>query len=141
MALAENKDFEARHGAADDRVEHLLADASALIAEEVVGSTAGWARGEKEAEVPATVTAICVEMAYRAWSNPDALSSESLGQHTQAWADRSGEAMRVTKAERRVIRRAAGLGTFQSSTLASPYSGDSGEINGPSDNDLFPINE
>jgi hypothetical protein len=141
MALAKNSDFEARHGATDERVEHLLDDASALILEEAVGSTTGWARGEEDAGVPPSVKAVCVEIAYRAWSNPDALSSESLGQHTQAWADRSGEAMRMTKAERRLIRRAAGLGSFQTSTLASPYSGDLGEINGPSDNDLLPVSE
>lgn len=142
MALATKEDFEARHGAIDDRAEALLEDASSLILEEASGSELDWVKGVEGPEIPTVIKAICVEMAYRAWANPDALSSESLGQHTQAWADRSGEAMRMTKAERRIIRRAAGLGSVQSVTLASPYSGDTeGVINGPSDNDLFPITE
>jgi hypothetical protein len=123
MELASLQDFEERHGAGDDRVEALLTDAAGLILNEVRGSTAAWV-GDESADPPAVVVGICVEVAYRAWSNPDALSSESLGAHSQAWADRGGEALRLTKQERKDVRRSAGLGSFQASTLSTPYSGD-----------------
>jgi len=92
-----------------------------MILSEVSGSTAGWVTDEDQ-EAPPVVAGICVSVAYRAWSNPDALSSASLGEHTQAWADRTGEALRLTDGERRILEREAGLGSFQSVTLESPYS-------------------
>ena len=69
------------------------------------------------------VKAICVEVAYRAWSNPDSLSSEQLGQHTQAWSDRSGQALRLTPAELRILEREASVSSLVSVTLESPYAG------------------
>lgn len=121
MDLATKQDFEDRYGQADGRVEPLLEDASALILSEVSGGEADWVTND--GPVPAVVLGICVSVAYRAWSNPDALSSEALGEHTQAWADRSGEALRLTEAERRVLERESGVGSFRSLTLESPYSG------------------
>lgn len=125
MPLATKQDFEARYGQADDRVEPLLEDASALILSEVSGSEADWVTEtdpEPEA-VPGIVKAICVGLAYRAWSNPDALSSESLGEHAHAWADRSGQALRLTDAECRILEREAGISSLVSVTLESPYAG------------------
>lgn len=122
MALAAKKDFEARYGQGDDRVESWLDDASALILSELSGAEAPWVT-EDSVEAPAVVKAICVSVAYRGWSNPDAFSSEALGEHTQAWADRSGEALRLTDAELRVLEQAAEISSFQSITLESPYSG------------------
>ena len=121
MLLASIDRFEARYGDSDEKAEQLLEDASDLILSEVAGSTEGWLTDETK--VPSVVAGICVTVAYRAWSNPDSLSSESLGQHTQAWADRSGEALRLTASECRIVRREAGLGSFNSLTLESPYSG------------------
>jgi hypothetical protein len=123
MALADKKDFEARYGAGDERTEPLLEDASALILSEVSGATAEWATVADPKEVPAIVKAICVEVAYRAWSNPDSLSSEQLGEHTQAWADRSGQALRLTDAERRILEREGAISSLVSVTLESPYAG------------------
>lgn len=124
MELATLQDFEERHGPGDDKVEPLLRDAAGLIADAIQGAPALWV-SDPSAEVPDAVVGVCIAVAYRAWSNPDALSSEALGAHTQAWADRSGEALRLTKAEERIVRRAATRSTFQSATLISPYSGDS----------------
>lgn len=123
MALATKEDFEARYGAGDDRVEPLLDDASALILSEVSGGSAEWVTEATPKSIPAIVTAICVEVAYRAWSNPDSLSSEQLGQHTQAWADRSGQALRLTPAELRILEREASISSLVSVTLESPYAG------------------
>ena len=123
MALATKKDFEARYGAGDDRTEPLLEDASALILSEVSGASAEWATETEPKSVPVIVKAICVEVAYRAWSNPDSLSSEQLGQHTQAWSDRSGQALSLTPAELRILEREASVSSLVSVTLESPYAG------------------
>jgi hypothetical protein len=131
MALASKKDFEARYGAADERTEPLLEDASALILSEVTGASAEWATEAEPKSVPAVVKAICVEVAYRAWNNPDALSSEQLGEHTQAWADRSGQALRLTPAELRILEREGEVSSLVSVTLESPYAGP------PIENDLL----
>lgn len=136
MALASKADFEERHGATDERVEPLLDDASSLILTEVESSEAEWVTEEEPKSVPAIVTAICVEVAYRAWSNPDALSSESLGAYTQAWQNRSGSVFYLTKAEKRMLRRAADVSSVRSVILETPYT-EPGEINSISDNDLL----
>lgn len=122
MALATRQDFEARYGEGDERVEPLLEDASALILSEIAESDAEWVH-VGDAEVPQAVIGVCLAVTYRVWSNPDALSSASLGEYSQAWADRSGEALRLTNAERRIIKRAAGMNGFVAATLESPYSG------------------
>lgn len=131
MALATKKDFEARYDSADGRVEPLLEDASALILSEVAGASAEWATEAEPKSVPAIVKAICVEVAYRAWSNPDSLSSEQLGEHTQAWADRSGQALRVTPSELRILEREGEVSSLASVPLESPYAGP------PIENDLL----
>lgn len=123
--LATIEDFEERHGGLTESdktlVTALLADVSALIEAELDEVPASWS-GE-EAVIPPVVKAICIQVVYRAWSNPDALSSEQLGQHTQAWADRSGQPIHLTAAELRVIERATGSNGFVSLTLESPYAG------------------
>lgn len=125
MAFATIGDFEVRHGALADedaeRIEALLADASSLILSALQGATELWVIDGDE--IPSAVVGICVSIAYRAWSNPDALSSASLGEHAQAWADRSGQALRITDDERRIVRLLAGIGSFRSVTLESPYAG------------------
>jgi hypothetical protein len=122
MSLATKKDFEVRYGEADERVQGWLDDASALIISELAGAEAAWL-SEESATVPKVVIGICLSIAYRGWSNPDALSSEALGAHTQAWADRSGDALRISPGEMRVLEREAGISSLQSVTLESPYAG------------------
>jgi hypothetical protein len=123
--LATVEDFEKRHGALTESeqtlVTELLADVSALIEAELDEVPASWFEGDPV--IPSVVKAICIQVAYRAWSNPDALSSEQLGQHTQAWADRSGQPIHLTAAELRVVERAAGSDGFVSLALESPYAG------------------
>lgn len=121
MALATKEDFEARYGSGDERVTPLLEDASALILSEVASASAEWVTAEEPETVPPVVKAICIEVAYRAWSNPDSLSSEQLGEHTQAWADRSGQALRLTAAESRIIEREAGISSLVSVPLENPF--------------------
>lgn len=123
MALATVKDFEDRYGTADDRVSAFLDDASALVLSAVDGSEADWATEESD-EVPAAVMAVVLAITYRAWNNPAGLRSESLGAYSQSWRGDSEDVLWLTKAERRIVRRAAGTGTFRTVTLESPYSGD-----------------
>lgn len=137
--LASTEDFEARHGAipAGDSatVEALLEDASSLVLTEVEGSELTWvteAATENPPAAPRSVVIVCVESAYRAWSNPDGIVREQLGAAQVDYrGDRPGSIW-LTKEERRTIRRAAGLGaSFRAMTYTSPYSGGQEE-----DNDL-----
>lgn len=125
--LATPDDFEARHGAADGRVGALLEDASAFILDEADGSEEEWVVEDDPATIPPSIVAICVEVAYRAWSNPEALSSEALGEYTKAWQNRTGAVLYLTKDEIRRVSKAAGLSSFTEVTLESPYSGPSVE--------------
>lgn len=128
MTFATVEDFEARHGEVEEAqaeiVETLLGDASDLIVAEVEGSEAEWATDE-EVDPPQTVTAVCVRVAYRAWSNPDALARSEIDD-IAAWYRAMGpDALFLTDLERRALRRIAGLGgSFRATTLVSPYSGD-----------------
>lgn len=110
MMFASTEDFEARHGllldGEVDRVDALLADASALIGSVADGGTAGWVvDGEG---VPAAVAAVCIQVAYRAWRNPDSVAREQIGEMSVTY--RGGDqpdAIYLTARERRVVRRAA----------------------------------
>lgn len=120
------EDFERRHGAvpADqrDRVETLLDDASALVADAVAGSAQAWV--ESGDDPPRMVTAVVVGATHRAWSRADGVVREQLGEHSVTYrADVSWD-LWLTKEERRIIRKAAGLGALTSVTLVTPYSGD-----------------
>lgn len=139
MALADAKAFEARHGAADDRVTALLDDASAFILSEVEGSTLPWVTEEisEDNPAPAIVTSICVAVAFRAWSNPAGLRSESLGEYASTWKGEDEGPLYLTDNEKNVLRRTAGLTTFRAATLATPYSGDESETPGPASNDIL----
>ncbi len=142
MALAIPQDFEARHGAGDDRVGALLEDASALIVSELANSSAEWVTNPEPAQVPQIVKAICVEVAYRAWSNPDRLSSERLGEYVASWQGSASETtLQLTNKELRTLRRAAGESSFRPLRLHArmPFSH---EGESPlRENDLFPIRE
>jgi len=119
-----------------DRAADILDAASELI-RDTAGKT--WVvedTGALEA-IPRRVQAICVEVAYRAFGNPEALSQRSIGDSSKSY-DRAkregGEAVYLTKAEEAAIRKAAGDtgSSLTSVTLVSPYNGqyldDDGEL-------------
>lgn len=124
--LATIADFEARHGpvelAQGSIVSTLLSDASGLILDEVPDSVAGWVLGTDLP--PAAIVRVCVEVAYRAWRNPDALSTVVLGSLTRSYRASDPDAFWLTDQERRTVRRSAKRSTMRSVTLVSPYSGD-----------------
>lgn len=127
MELAELSDFEVRHGplASDeeDQVEALLEDAEALVELELGAFPEEWA-GE-DAEVPAAVKAVCIQVAYRAWANPDSVAREQLGEVARTYRGTDqADALWLTKNEARLIRRAAGKSSLISIPVESPYSGD-----------------
>lgn len=101
------------------RATWLLGAASGLIRDE--------ARDEFLTEVPARIRDICVEVAVRAFVNPEALTQHALGDENKSH-DRAGvgggEAVYLTRAELRACRRAGGRSNFGSVTLVGPYSGD-----------------
>lgn len=105
-----------------DRAETLLDQASELIRDEA-GKTWVTTVGALES-VPRRIARICVEVAYRAFTNPEGLSQRSIGDSSKSW-DRSGreggEAVYLTDVEERAVRKAAGLSSFQSVTLVSAY--------------------
>jgi hypothetical protein len=123
-ALATRDDFEARYGAADATVEAWLADASTLIRAEVAGSEVDWVTDD-ESDVPDAVKVVCISVAYRAWSNPAALSRNQLGAAAVSYRDEAPDALYLTDHERSTVRGAARLTTFRSVTLVSPYSTES----------------
>ncbi|MEU8264920.1 hypothetical protein AB0C02_30440 [Micromonospora sp. NPDC048999] len=111
-------------GAEATRAENRLADASALIRDEA-GKT--WAVGGQLVDVPHRVAGICVDVALRAFTNPEALSQRSIGDSNKSY-DRAGldggAIVYLTDAEAKAVRKAAGGNGFRSVTVVSPWSGD-----------------
>lgn len=128
MALAELTDYEDRHGDVDgtdaELVQTLLEDASALVLDVADGSEEGWALEEEDAVIPGNVVAVCVAAAYRAFTNPNAVSRQALGMASFTFKGDIPDAMYLTDREVRLIRKAGRRSTFQAVTLESPYSGD-----------------
>jgi hypothetical protein len=127
MALATKEDFAARHGALasgeEALVTALLEDASALIALEV--PPAAWLAEDFEGDVPAGAKAICIQVAYRAWENPDGIAREQLGAMARTYRGTDqADALWLTKSEARLLRKAAGISSVQSVPVETPYSGD-----------------
>lgn len=133
MPLAELDDYEDRHGDVDSAdvevVETLLADASSLILDVAEGSEEPWALEEESATVPGSVVAVCVAAAYRAFTNPNALSRQALGMASYTFKGDIPDAMYLTDREVRLVRKAGRRSTFQAVTLESPYSGDTEDDN------------
>lgn len=126
MTLATVEDFEARHGLLGEedteRVEALLEDASAFIRGEAGGGNADWA--SDDAEVPPIIRAVCIQVAYRAWVNPDSIAREQLGEMSRTYrGNDQSDAMWLTANERRMIRKAANGSTVRSVPVETPYSG------------------
>lgn len=132
VRLASIDDFETRYGPvpADrrGRVEALLDDASALILEEVDGSTEPWVT--TGSDVPRIVVMVCCAIAYRGWRATDDVHREQIGEYAVTYRTDQPTDVWLTKDERRNVRKAAGLGLAQTVTLVSPYSGDCDESEG-----------
>lgn len=115
------QDFETRagrplEGAERDRVEALLQDASGLIR-----TVAG---GDWE-DPPDVVRTVCLNIATRAWRNPEGVRQQSLGSFSMTFGDVEMGVV-ITEEERRLIRIAAGFGvTLDSIQLTSGYEANS----------------
>jgi hypothetical protein len=100
------------------RAEQLLDAASEEIRDEA-GKTWVTASGALDM-VPRRIARICVEAAFRAFTNPEGLSQRSIGDSSKSF-DRSGreggEIVYLTDAERRAVRKAAGVSSFVSMTM------------------------
>jgi hypothetical protein len=128
-ALATTQEFEARHGLLGDedteRIEALIDDASAFIRGEAGAGDADWADDDAEdgVEVPPVIRAVCIQVAYRAWTNPDSVAREQLGEASRTFrGNDQSDAMWLTTNERRMIRKAANGATVRSVQVATPFS-------------------
>ena len=104
-----------------DRADHLLAEASELI-RDVAGKTFTTDQGVLDS-VPRRVSMICVAAAFRAFSNPEALSQRSIGDSSKSYDRASregGEDVYLTSREEDSIRRAASNNSMVSVTLVTP---------------------
>jgi hypothetical protein len=132
--FADIDDFVDRHGEFEDEgestiVETLLKDASNLIRDTVAASTEEWVSDETPTP-PESVVEITVAVAYRAWSNPDALARTEVGDTSAYYQSGTGaDALYLSSAQKRRLRRAAGLKgrRFRSVQLSSPYFPDDAE--------------
>jgi len=115
-------------GAEADRALGLLVEASELI-RDVAGED--WVGEDGQLSgVPRRVEKICLAVAYRAFTNPEALNQRGIGDSSKGY-DRAGvgggDAVYLTKSEREAVLKAAARSSFTAVTLVSPYSGDSTE--------------
>jgi hypothetical protein len=108
-----------------ERASEDLAAASTLI-RDVAETT--WTNATTGAllTVPDRVRKICVEAAFRAFGNAEALSQRSIGDSSKSY-DRAkregGEAVYLTDAEEKAIKKAVGASSMVAVTLVSPYNG------------------
>lgn len=98
-------------GVEEAQAEVVLDDVSALVVS-VAELDPPWTAET----VPAEVVPVIVSMARRGLANPLGLSGETLGDYT--WQGSGG--LYATKAEKRMIRKAAGLSGVSSVNLDSP---------------------
>lgn len=104
------------------RAQAALDDASALIRAEV---GADWLDPDDSlrlaVNVPGIFLSVACSAARRAFDNPDGLQSEQLASGYQAAYANSSSDVYLTAAERRVIRKAAGISTlWTQSTTRDP---------------------
>lgn len=105
------------------RAQAALDDASAIIRAEA-GTTWTDALDALE-DVPDVIVTVCASFAKRLFLNPEWKSSENLGSYAYELSGTSGGALELTKAERKLIRRAIGQGALGAITLESPYAANS----------------
>ena len=101
------------------QAEALIDDASALV---IDAAGTDFATG-----VPATVVALVAQVIRRALDNPGELTAENIGSYGWQSNPRStagGAAIYLTRAERRLARKAAGRSSFTSMDLASDPDGE-----------------
>lgn len=110
-------------GTALTQVQGLITDASALVRHV--------ARTTFPTSVPAVVVAVVAQMVRRALDNPQELTGENIGgygwQAMSQVTSASGGSLYVTRAERRLIREAAGrpaiIGIAFDTGLRDPHAG------------------
>lgn len=123
-ALATLSDLSARGVDVSDasRAQAALDDASALMRAEVDPVT--WVdgdTGELEDDRPDLLVGICCKVVQRSLENPYGVSSESVGEWQASYANASPD-LYLTRAEKRLLRRAAGMGGVLGSVgLESPH--------------------
>lgn len=119
VALASLDDLEARMGDVDAvRALTALEDASLLIHTET--SSVWLEDGVLVADIPRVVVTVCCKVAQRVMSNTQGIETTSLGTFTESYSNATNDVF-LTRSERRVIKRAAGLSGIGSITLESPY--------------------
>lgn len=96
----------------EPRAQAALDDASALIRAE---SGEDWVTDDAtpvldEDTLPDVAVTVCLAAARRAFVNPDGVTAEAIDGYSTQYRNDSADVY-LTRAERRLIRRAAGLGT------------------------------
>lgn len=81
---------------------------------------------EPPPDPPGAVRGVCTEVVYRAFTNPEAAAAMAAGDLSVSYRAKVADSLFLTSQERGTVRKAAGLGSFQSVTLESPYSGGTG---------------
>ena len=123
-ALATYAQFVARLGSTPigpeiERAKAALEDASALVRNEAGEE---WLDDDGDLEtVPAAIVAVTLEVARRAFKNPDGVSQAAVGDVSVSYARDDGSGIvYLTRDERRVIRRAGGRQAVGSIQLTAP---------------------
>jgi hypothetical protein len=125
MALVALSEFTDRLGRTLDVTETPRANAALEDASTVVldAGDSTWT----EVDVPDPVKTVVLAVARRVFENPEGATQKSVGDLSLSYGSnsdgggRSQSALTLTSAERRTVRRAAGLTTSGSVTLVSPY--------------------
>lgn len=108
-----------------EQAAHVIARVTGLI-RDLLGKDQQWA--DSLDPVPEVFATLCEDKAIGVVVNPTNLASESeqLGayQHSQTFQRAMDGGVFLTEAEKREVRKAAGVASFASVTMVSPYSGD-----------------
>jgi hypothetical protein len=114
-----------------ERGQHLLEEASELIRDVADKTWIDDVTGDVSA-VPRRVRMICIASAFRAFTNPEALTQRTIGDSSKSF-DRAkregGEAVYLTDSEKKAIQGAAGTSGMVQVTMISPY--DAGTLADP----------
>lgn len=85
--------------------------------------------GDELASPTLRLQQICVDVALRAFTNPEAWGQRSLGDENKSYARggvAGGDIVYLTATERRTVLKAVDKSSFKSVRLVTPYSGDDG---------------